>query len=558
MLRRIATITAIAAAAGSPAVATAALEGAPATTMNQATIASAGLSATGSGGALTFGSRLGQINWSVSGGDGNWTLSPHMFGLRTPEVAAPLGDGTLLVSTGVQGLNADHLNADGTPGAHTVLDRDGYGAHRPAIAVRARQSVLVAFVETQDGRVDGRHDLRVASLAPVADSFLVFFQTLAGAARILGAPVIAASGDRAVVAWVALNDAGDPHLHAAIRQDGSWEAPVDLGATSGLVPDVAASADGRLAVVAQGTDGRVRVRIAPAGAGLGAPVVVSGSADIGALDVELDQGQGAAVMWTRSLPDGGQRAEARTMWRPGAWGPVSDLGASAVDGPGEQGMTAVAGNGYVATWNTVHGPDDYGTVVAQMHGGTWRTTPVDGVGDTYVELSPSVTVLSGGDAMVSWVRLPAAGEDPRGEIRAQRVSANAPVVPPAPQAAPDPAPGVAPPAGAPAAPAAAAPAAPAATPAAARPRTARLKVRWTRSGRALRATITRRADSTGYRMVARKGATTRSARCIAKRVKGVRRQVCTVKLGKGRWTVTASSRKGRELTATARRAVRVR
>jgi len=83
-------------------------------------------------------------------------------------------------------------------------------------------------------------------------------------------------------------------------------------------------------------------------------------------------------------------------------------------------------------------------------------------------------------------------------------------------------------------------------------------VRWTRSGRGLRAIITRRADSTGYRMVARKGATTRSAKCIAKRVKGVRRQVCTVKLGKGRWTVTASSRKGRKLTATARRAVRVR
>jgi len=65
---------------------------------------------------------------------------------------------------------------------------------------------------------------------------------------------------------------------------------------------------------------------------------------------------------------------------------------------------------------------------------------------------------AGGDAMVSWVRVPAAGGDPRGEIRAQRVSANAPVVPPAPQAAPAPAPppapapGVAPPAAAPAAP----------------------------------------------------------------------------------------------------------
>ena len=558
MFRTLTAIAAIAAGAAAPAVAAGALEGAPTTAIDGVTEFSHVLAANGSGGALAMGTRINQLGWSVTNG-GRWGAPASAPVPRESRTATALAGGYVAISADPGGLHANDIAADGAWGGGIALGRDGYQAVLPAAATLSRTTALVAFIEAAaDGT--GAREVRVAQVGVLPGGMVAFRQTVSTGERVNDEhPAIATGVGRALVTWTATAADGQRHLHAAIRQDAAWGAPVDLGPVGGTAPDVAADADGRLAVAYVGTDGRVRTRIAPAGAGFGNAVVISGSIDVAALDVELGTDGSAAVLWTRATPTG-QRAEARHM-AGGSWRGTADLGRSAVDGPGEQDMVAVAGGGYVAAMNTLHGNDDYGAAVAQFHGGSWSVSPADQAGDAWAELSPRLVALSDGDAMVSWVRMPDQGF-PLGQLRAQRVSANAPIAPQAPAApiAPvAPAPPVAP--AGPAVPAhapAPAPAAAAANPAAAQARTPRLRVRWTRSGRTVRATIVRRADSTGYRMVARKGKATKRARCIAKRVKGVRRQVCTVKLGRGTWAVTAVSRKGSTITARAHRTHRAR
>ena len=85
---------------------------------------------------------------------------------------------------------------------------------------------------------------------------------------------------------------------------------------------------------------------------------------------------------------------------------------------------------------------------------------------------------------------------------------------------------------------------------------AALVAKWSRTGRMVRAIVTPAATATGYRMsaVTTKGkASTRKGRCVAARVKGAKRQRCTITLPKGSWSVTVQGRKGPAVVAAATR-----
>jgi hypothetical protein len=72
----------------------------------------------------------------------------------------------------------------------------------------------------------------------------------------------------------------------------------------------------------------------------------------------------------------------------------------------------------------------------------------------------------------------------------------------------------------------------------------------------VRAIVTPATTATGYRMsaVTTKGkASTRKGRCVAAKVKGAKRQRCTITLPKGSWSVTVQGRKGPAVVAAATR-----
>ena len=90
---------------------------------------------------------------------------------------------------------------------------------------------------------------------------------------------------------------------------------------------------------------------------------------------------------------------------------------------------------------------------------------------------------------------------------------------------------------------------------------AALVAKWSRTRRTVRAIVTPAATATGYRMsaVATKGkASTRKGRCVAAKVKGAKRQRCTITLPKGRWSVTVQGRKGPAVVAAATRVYAVK
>jgi hypothetical protein len=90
---------------------------------------------------------------------------------------------------------------------------------------------------------------------------------------------------------------------------------------------------------------------------------------------------------------------------------------------------------------------------------------------------------------------------------------------------------------------------------------AALVAKWSRTGRMVRAIVTPAATATGYRMsaVTTKGkASTRKGRCVAARVKGAKRQRCTITLPKGSWSVTVQGRKGPAVVAAATRVYAVK
>ena len=90
---------------------------------------------------------------------------------------------------------------------------------------------------------------------------------------------------------------------------------------------------------------------------------------------------------------------------------------------------------------------------------------------------------------------------------------------------------------------------------------AALVAKWSRTRRTVRAIITPAAAVTSYRMsaVATKGkASTRKGRCVAAKVKGAKRQRCTITLPKGRWSVTVQGRKGPVVLAAATRVYAVK
>ena len=85
---------------------------------------------------------------------------------------------------------------------------------------------------------------------------------------------------------------------------------------------------------------------------------------------------------------------------------------------------------------------------------------------------------------------------------------------------------------------------------------AALAAKWSRTGRMVRAIVTPATTATGYRMsaVTTKGkASTRKGRCVAAKVKGAKRQRCTITLPKGSWSVTVQGRKGPAVVAAATR-----
>lgn len=53
-------------------------------------------------------------------------------------------------------------------------------------------------------------------------------------------------------------------------------------------------------------------------------------------------------------------------------------------------------------------------------------------------------------------------------------------------------------------------------------------------------------------------ASTRKGRCVAAKVKGAKRQRCTITLPKGRWSVTVQGRKGPAVVAAATRVYAVK
>jgi hypothetical protein len=574
-LRRVAAVTIAAAGALAPA-AMAAPEAAPATAIDQVSGFSHLLAPSDGGGAIVIANRMGTMSWTV--GSGMWggvTPSPVQREFRAAE---RIGSGAVAITTDQQGMYANRILPDGGWGAQVTLSRAGQHAISPSVAPTGAGGALVAFVESEVGAAGARRDVRVAQVGSLPGSLLAFRQTVAAGEQVppvVDPPAVASGGDRSVVAWKAVGDDGRDHLRAAIRQGGAWGAPLDLGRVGVASLEAGAAADGRLAIAFTGTDDRPRVAIAPPGGGFANPTLLSDAPHVSTIDVELGAAGTGAVLWSRTAPGTAPHMEGRIM-HGGAWGPVARLGPSGVDGPGEQDLTATA-TGFVGAFNAVHGANDYGVTLAQAQDGRWQTSPLDGTGDGMAKLSPNVVALDD-SALASWVRIPLAGQG-AGEIRTQRITPGAAAAPPAAPAAPAP---PAAPVDPPPAAAAPAPAPPAATPSAAPARAvattraarrttpARLRVRWTRSGRTLRATIIRRADSTGYRMQARRGSTVKKARCIAKRVtvtraRGkatrtvrVRRQVCTVRLGRGTWKVSAIARKGPAITATAARTHRVR
>jgi hypothetical protein len=89
---------------------------------------------------------------------------------------------------------------------------------------------------------------------------------------------------------------------------------------------------------------------------------------------------------------------------------------------------------------------------------------------------------------------------------------------------------------------------------------ATLGAKWSRSGRSVRAIVTLFPAATGYRMIATrtKGtASTRKGRCVAARVKGVKRQRCTITLPKGTWTVALRAQKGPTYLAVTTRTFKI-
>ena len=572
-LHRIAAAGAVAACVLAPA-AVAAPDGAPVTALDQVSGFQHLLAAADGGGATVVANRIGTTSWAVGGGPWSPAIPSPIEGEH--RAITTIGRGSVVVTTDPQGMHASRILDDGQRDARVTLSRAGYQAISPSAAPSGAGGALVAFVEAPIGAVGGHRDVRVTQLGSLPGSLLAFGRTVGAAEEmpaVIAPPALAHGGDRAVVAWKAVGADGRDHLRAAIRQDGVWTAPVDLGRVGNAHLEAGAGTDGRLAIAFTGNDDRPRVAIAPPGAGFGAADTLSDVPHVSTIDVELGGAGAAAVLWSRTAPGAAPVMEGRVM-HGGAWGPVAPLGASGVDGPGEQDLTATA-TGFVGVFNAVHGPDDYGVTVAEAHGGQWRATALDGTGDGLGKFGPNVVELRDGTALASWIRIPLAGQG-HAEVRTQRVSPAAPPAAPAAPAAPAvPGPAAAPAPAAPSSPGAPASAGAPATagaPARAATRTApsRLKVRWTRSGRTLRATIVRRADSSGYRMHARKGAIIRKARCVAKRVKvtraaaraprvvRVRRQVCTVKLGPGRWKVTATARKGPAITARAQRTQRIR
>jgi hypothetical protein len=215
------------------------------------------------------------------------------------------GDGHGDASGGAMALYAREIRLDGSLGNEVAVDERVCDCCATAAACTDSGATLIAY---RDREEDERRDIAIARLDATGAPARVWDS--ADGWKIAGCPVngpaLAASGERAGVAWFTLGSEGAARVRCATSGDGgrSFSAPIEVagGAALGRV-DAVFDAQGRLAVLwleAQGFDAEWRIaRIGDEGrAGASEPVApASGDRSSGFARLVRD-GDRLLVAWT--------------------------------------------------------------------------------------------------------------------------------------------------------------------------------------------------------------------------------------------------------------------